>query len=118
MALDQVREHHRQGRPVVLAAGREGAAGPEPQRSPTDAPDLPIQGRLPGFDGATGWLNSVSLTPEGLRENYVLYKRNRFIMDAERILGALDAEGLKPSKIGLAKFYENRRRKSATLQSA
>jgi biotin synthase len=59
----------------------------------------------------------MNLTPAGLRENYVLYKRDRFIMDEERILGALAAEGLKPSAIGLAKFYENRRR-SAALQSA
>jgi biotin synthase len=62
-------------------------------------------------------LVTMNLTPAGLRENYVLYKRDRFIMDEDRILRALDAEGLKPSTIGLAKFYENRRRKSATLQS-
>lgn len=54
-------------------------------------------------------LVTMNLTPAGLRENYVLYKRDRFIMDEERILRALDAEGLKPSKIGLAKFYETRR---------
>jgi biotin synthase len=53
-------------------------------------------------------LVTMNLTPAGLRENYVLYKRDRFIMDEERILRALDAEGLKPSKIGLAKFYETR----------
>ena len=63
-------------------------------------------------------LVTMNLTPAGLRENYVLYKRDRFIMDQDRILRALDAEGLKPSTIGLAKFYENRRRKSATFQSA
>ena len=27
---------------------------------------------LPGFDGATGWLNSEPLTPEGLRGKVVL----------------------------------------------
>jgi biotin synthase len=64
-------------------------------------------------------LVTMNLTPAGLRENYVLYKRDRFIMDEERILGALEAEGLKPSALGLAKFYENRRRQPATaLQSA
>jgi thiol-disulfide isomerase/thioredoxin len=30
--------------------------------SPRFAPDLPVEGRLPGFDGATGWLNSPPLT--------------------------------------------------------
>jgi thiol-disulfide isomerase/thioredoxin len=31
-----------------------------------------VEGRLPGFDGATGWLNSEPLTPEGLRGKVVL----------------------------------------------
>jgi biotin synthase len=63
-------------------------------------------------------LVTMNLTPASLRENYVLYKRDRFIMDEERILRALEAEGLKPSTVGLAKFYENRRRQPATaLQS-
>jgi thiol-disulfide isomerase/thioredoxin len=31
-----------------------------------------VEGRLPAFDGATGWLNSEPLTPEGLRGNVVL----------------------------------------------
>ena len=33
---------------------------------------LPIEGHLPGFDGATGWLNSSPLTPEELRGRVVL----------------------------------------------
>ena len=33
---------------------------------------LPVEGRLPSFDGATGWLNSGPLTPEGLRGRVVL----------------------------------------------
>jgi thiol-disulfide isomerase/thioredoxin len=33
---------------------------------------LPDEGRLPGFDGATGWLNSEPLTAEGLRGRVVL----------------------------------------------
>ena len=31
------------------------------------AGQLPVEGRLPGFDGATGWLNSPPLTPADLR---------------------------------------------------
>jgi thiol-disulfide isomerase/thioredoxin len=33
---------------------------------------LPVEGRLPGFEGATGWLNSEPLTPEALRGRVVL----------------------------------------------
>ena len=33
---------------------------------------LPVEGRLAPFDGATGWLNSAPLTPEGLRGRVVL----------------------------------------------
>jgi len=33
---------------------------------------LSARGHLPGFDGATGWLNSSPLTPEGLRGKVVL----------------------------------------------
>jgi thiol-disulfide isomerase/thioredoxin len=35
-------------------------------------PDLPVEGALPSFEGATGWLNSDPLTPEGLRGRVVL----------------------------------------------
>jgi thiol-disulfide isomerase/thioredoxin len=33
---------------------------------------LPVEGELPTFDGATGWLNSEPLTPAGLRGTVVL----------------------------------------------
>ena len=33
---------------------------------------LPVEGHLPGFDGATGWLNSPALSPADLRGNVVL----------------------------------------------
>jgi thiol-disulfide isomerase/thioredoxin len=33
---------------------------------------LPVEGRLPSFEGATGWLNSDPLTSEGLRGQVVL----------------------------------------------
>jgi len=33
---------------------------------------LPVEGRLPGFEGATGWLNSAPLTPADLRGKVVL----------------------------------------------
>ena len=33
---------------------------------------LPVEGELPSFSGATGWLNSPPLTPAGLRGKVVL----------------------------------------------
>jgi thiol-disulfide isomerase/thioredoxin len=36
------------------------------------AAQLPVEGHLPGFDGATGWLNSPPLTAGGLRGHVVL----------------------------------------------
>src|SRR5690348_13652909 len=33
---------------------------------------LPVEGELPSFGGATGWLNSPPLAPAGLRGNVVL----------------------------------------------
>ena len=39
-------------------------------RHPGSAP-LPVEGQLAGFHGATGWVNSEPLTPDGLRDNVV-----------------------------------------------
>jgi thiol-disulfide isomerase/thioredoxin len=41
------------------------------RRHPRTAP-LPVEGRIPGFDGATAWLNSSPLTPADLRGKVVL----------------------------------------------
>lgn len=41
-------------------------------RLPGDDTGLPVEGNLPSFTGATGWLNSEPLTPEGLRGKVVL----------------------------------------------
>jgi thiol-disulfide isomerase/thioredoxin len=37
-----------------------------------DGDTLPIEGHLPSFEGATGWLNSEPLTPQGLRGRVIL----------------------------------------------
>lgn len=50
-------------------------------------------------------LTTINLTPGELREDYVIYKRERFIMTEERVLNAIAAEGLTPSATGLADFY-------------
>ena len=50
-------------------------------------------------------LVTINLTPAELRDNYLLYKRDRFIMTEERILSAVAAEGLTPSTQSLVEFY-------------
>lgn len=50
-------------------------------------------------------LVTINLTPADVRGDYLLYKRDRFIMTEERILGAIGDEGLSASRRGLAEFY-------------
>ncbi len=50
-------------------------------------------------------LCTINLTPEEVRGDYLLYKRERFIMNEERILEALAAEGLEPSPTSLADHF-------------
>jgi biotin synthase len=50
-------------------------------------------------------LATINLTPGELREDYIIYKRERFIMTEERVLNALADEGLKPSPTSLAEYY-------------
>jgi biotin synthase len=52
-------------------------------------------------------LVTINLTPNDVRGDYIIYKRSRFIMTEERVLAAIAAEGLTPSKRGLADFYQN-----------
>jgi thiol-disulfide isomerase/thioredoxin len=51
---------------------RQGLLRSLAHRLAGDAAELPVEGRLASFDGATGWLNSEPLTPEGLRGRVVL----------------------------------------------
>jgi biotin synthase len=57
-------------------------------------------------------LVTINLTPDAMRGDYIIYKRDRFIMTEERVLNAVSAEGLEPSPTGLAEFY--RREPAAT----
>jgi biotin synthase len=52
-------------------------------------------------------LVTINMTPSELRADYLLYKRDRFIMTEEIILSAISAEGLQPSRTGLAEHYRN-----------
>jgi biotin synthase len=54
-------------------------------------------------------LVTINLTPSEFRDDYLLYKRDRFIRTEERILTAISAEGLTASKQGLADFYRGNR---------
>ena len=45
---------------------------PAPVGLHTDAAQLPVEGELASFGGATAWFNSSPLTPEGLRGKVVL----------------------------------------------
>ncbi len=54
-------------------------------------------------------LVTINLTPEEMRGNYLLYKRDRFIMTEERILGAIESEGLIPSTQSLADYLQSHR---------
>ena len=58
-----------QGRSAPATRGRDMSRSILHRRP--DDPFLPIEGHLPSFDGATGWLNSEPLTPEGLRGRVV-----------------------------------------------
>ena len=52
-------------------------------------------------------LCTINLTPKTLRKDYLLYKRDRFIMTEERILNAIGAAGLRPSDKGLMSLQES-----------
>jgi thiol-disulfide isomerase/thioredoxin len=57
---------------VSKLMGRPGMVRSFAHRLSADAAELPVEGRLPSFNGATRWLNSEPLTPEGLRGRVVL----------------------------------------------
>jgi len=50
-------------------------------------------------------LVTINMTPEPLRDDYLLYKRDRFIMTEARVLQAMAAAGLEPSQTSLADYY-------------
>ena len=54
-------------------------------------------------------LVTINLTPSEFRNDYLLYKRDRFIMTEERILSAISAEGLTASHQSLSEFYQARK---------
>jgi thiol-disulfide isomerase/thioredoxin len=59
-------------RAMGTADARPGLLRSIVHRLAGDTDVLPVEGQLARFDGATGWLNSEPLTPEGLRGRVVL----------------------------------------------
>jgi len=62
-------------------------------------------------------LVTINLTPSEIRGDYLLYKRDRFIMTEERILSAIAAENLVPSEQSLTDFYRSRKVNGTHLSS-
>ncbi len=61
------------GAPVTAAPpSRPGLIRSIAHRLPGESLALPVEGQLASFDGASGWLNSEPLTPQGLRGRVVL----------------------------------------------
>jgi thiol-disulfide isomerase/thioredoxin len=67
-----ITDHEDQTATMPARAARPGLLRSLAHRLVGDDAGLPVEGRLPAFAGATGWLNSEPLTPEGLRGRVVL----------------------------------------------
>jgi biotin synthase len=46
-------------------------------------------------------LTTINLTPEGWRDNYQLYKKDRYIMSEQRVIHAIEQAGLTPSPVSM-----------------
>jgi thiol-disulfide isomerase/thioredoxin len=60
------------GAATLSVPPRRGLFGTIAHRLAGDEAELPVEGYLPSFEGATGWLNSEPLSPQGLRGQVVL----------------------------------------------
>ena len=63
-------------------------------------------------------LVTINLTPSEIRGNYLLYKRDRFIMTEERILEAIASEGLETADSSMASFLDSREVAAAAAKVA
>jgi len=52
-------------------------------------------------------LSTINLTPEGWRENYQLYKKERYIMSEQRVIAAIDKAGLEPSIVSMTEVLRS-----------
>jgi len=53
-------------------------------------------------------LATINLTPRAARSNYPIYKRDRVIMDEERVLSAIEEAGCELSRVGIAEYLRKR----------
>jgi biotin synthase len=53
-------------------------------------------------------LATINLTPHTVRADYPIYKRDRVIMDEERVLSAIQAAGCEPSRVGIAEHLREK----------
>lgn len=60
-------------------------------------------------------LCTINLTPAEMRGDYLLYKRERFIMNEERVLNAIAAEGLEVSPTGMSEHWSAKPALAATM---
>ena len=72
MSDDSSTTDHAGGPATMSVPTRSGLLRSFAHRLAGDPAELPIEGHLPSFDGATGWLNSEPLTPQALRGRVVL----------------------------------------------
>lgn len=69
--------------------------------------------RLVSEDGYVRALNAganlatINLTPRAVRADYPIYKRDRIIMDEERVLSAIEEAGCELSRVGIAEHLKN-----------
>jgi biotin synthase len=49
---------------------------------------------------------TINLTPRAMQRDYLLYKRERFIMDESRALATMAAEGMEPSRQSMKDYFE------------
>jgi biotin synthase len=52
-------------------------------------------------------LATINLTPRAVRADYPIYKRDRIIMDEERVLSAIAEAGCELSRVGIAEHLKN-----------
>ena len=53
-------------------------------------------------------LATINLTPRAVRADYPIYKRDRLIMDEERVLSAIAAAGCELSRVGIAEHLRKK----------
>jgi biotin synthase len=52
-------------------------------------------------------LATINLTPRNVRADYPIYRRDRVILDEERVLSAVEQAGCKLSRVGIAEYLRN-----------